>query len=409
MQLIKNKFYLFPLIVFLMGGLFLVGINQAKAVGDASFPQDTYVALDVGDMIITAGSDADTVVATNTNITVTISSGQSFTLESAGRKLLENNGGFSYTCSEGKSSVTLTVSTATTIIITPSSTTCGSTGSAGGSTGGGGGGGGGYVTSSTPTPTPTPVVSTPTPISTPVLSPVSSSPVSLGSTPVSRGFTNLAVLSLKEGDVISAAGSSDPDVYIVNAWGYKRLFLNPVIFGFYGHLGGFNKVKNTVAPIRDTLVTSGLFRNCETNDEKVYGVESTGEDTGTLHWVNTTGAQAVADDPNFFKKVFCINSKEFGWYKQSSPYTSVNQIPAYTRASSTSGAVVSVVLKKVKVVDTVPWLNVRDAGSLSGKVIAQVLPGETYEFVTRNNDGWYNIKKGGVVWGWVSGQYVKEL
>ena len=39
---------------------------------------------------------------------------------------------------------------------------------------------------------------------------------------------------LKEGDVVSAAGSDDPDVYIVNDWGYKRLFLNPVIFGFYG-------------------------------------------------------------------------------------------------------------------------------------------------------------------------------
>src|SRR3990167_5207257 len=44
---------------------------------------------------------------------------------------------------------------------------------------------------------------------------------------------------LTEGNVISAAGSDDPDVYIVNELGYKRLFLNPVIFGFYGHLGGF--------------------------------------------------------------------------------------------------------------------------------------------------------------------------
>lgn len=410
MQLIKNKFHLSLLIVFLAGGLFFVGINQARAVGDAYFQQNTTVTLDVGNFTIVGGSDADTVTTNGTtSITVTISAGQSFELESTDRKTLNNDGGFTPSCTFDKSSVTLTVTTQTTVIITPSSTVCGSV-----SVGGGGGGGGGStISTSTPTPTPTPTPTstpafTPTPTSTPVLSPVPS-PVSLGSTPASRGFTSLVALSLKEGDVISAAGSSDPDVYIVNAWGYKRLFLNPVIFGFYGHLGGFSKVKITVAPVRDTLVTSGLFRNCETNDEKVYGVESTGEDTGTLHWVNTTGAQAVADDANFFKKVFCINSKEFGWYKQSAPYTSVNQIPSYTRKVSTSGSPVSVVLKKVKVVNTIPWLNVRDAGSLSGKVIAQVLPNETYEFVTKNSSGWYNIKKGGVAWGWVFGQYVKEL
>ena len=140
---------------------------------------------------------------------------------------------------------------------------------------------------------------------------------------------------LKEGDTISAAGSDDPDVYIVNEWGYKRLFLNPVIFGFYGHLGGFAKVKNVTPAVRDAFPTSGLFRNCETNDPKVYGVEVTGEDTGVLHWVNVSGAQAVADDPNFFKKVFCINNNEFNWYAKGSDYTSVSQVPSYARTSTT--------------------------------------------------------------------------
>lgn len=136
---------------------------------------------------------------------------------------------------------------------------------------------------------------------------------------------------LKEGDVVSAAGSDDPDVYIVNEMGYKRLFLNPVIFGFYGHLGGFAAVKNISSATRDAFGTSGLFRNCETNDEKVYGVETTGEDTGMLHWVNTSGSQAVADDANFFKKVFCVNSNEFNWYSQGTAYTSVSQVPSYSR------------------------------------------------------------------------------
>ncbi len=141
---------------------------------------------------------------------------------------------------------------------------------------------------------------------------------------------------LKEGDVVSAAGSDDPDVYIVNELGYKRLFLNPVIFGFYGHLGGFAAVKNVTPTTRDAFPTSGLFRNCETNDEKVYGVETTGEDTGILHWVNTTGAQAVADDANFFKKVFCINNNEFNWYAKGANYTSVNQVPSYARVPGTT-------------------------------------------------------------------------
>lgn len=400
MQLIKNKPSLSLLLIILVVGLYAVGINYANAVGDAYFPQATTVALDVGNLTIVAGSDADTVVTTSTTITITISTGQTFTLESSDRKLLENDSASSYTyeCLSDKSTIKLTSTTTRTVIITPSATACGTPGNSGG----GGGGGGGTTTSTTATPTPTPTLS---PIATPIST---SAPISMGPTPVSRGFTNLAVLKLKEGDVISASGSSDPDVYIVNAWGYKRLFLNPVIFKFYGHLGGFSKVKTTVVKTRDTLVTSGLFRNCETDDKKVYGVETTGEDTGILHWVNTTGAQAVADDSNFFKKVFCINSNEFNWYKQGIPYTSVNQIPAYTRTTSTSGSPISVVLKKVKVMNTVPWLNVRDSGSLSGKVIAQVLPGEEYEFSTKNSGGWYNIKKGGVVWGWVSGQYVTE-
>src|SRR3989338_4222039 len=183
---------------------------------------------------------------------------------------------------------------------------------------------------STPTPVPTPIptlVATPTP-----------TPVSNRVTPSSLGFTSLLALGLSEGDTISAVGSNlpageagDPDIYIANEWGYKRLFLNPVIFGFYGHLGGFSKVKTVTSATRSIMVTSGLFRNCETNDPKIYGVETTGEDSGILHWVNTTGEQAVTDDPDFFKKVFCINSNEFNWYQKGPDYTSVNQVPPYFR------------------------------------------------------------------------------
>ncbi len=165
-------------------------------------------------------------------------------------------------------------------------------------------------------------------------------PVASAVTPADFGLTEgntVSVDGLPTGDPLF-----DPDIYIVNDWGYKRLFLNPAIFNFYGHLGGFAAVKKVSPATRDAFGTSGLFRNCEAgsswNNGRVYGVEVTGEDVGLLHWVNTTGAQAVQDDPNFFLKVFCINDNEFNWYTNGgtrfgADYTSVNQVPQYNRTS----------------------------------------------------------------------------
>ena len=136
---------------------------------------------------------------------------------------------------------------------------------------------------------------------------------------------------LKEGDLISAIFSDDPDVYIINEHGYKRLFLNPEIFSFYGHLGGFLNVKLVTPEVRDAFETSSLFRNCEEDDVKVYGIAVSDEDAGVLHWVDTSGEQAVTDDPDFFKKVFCINEKEFDWYPKGQLLESVNEVPKYTR------------------------------------------------------------------------------
>ncbi len=141
---------------------------------------------------------------------------------------------------------------------------------------------------------------------------------------------------LKEGDVISATG--DPDVYIVNDFGYKRLFVNPQIFNLYGHLG-WDKIKKVSPAIRDAFITSGLFRNCEatrTTGEKVYGLDVINEDVANLRWINTTGAQAVADDANFFQKVFCINTKETKLYGTGSQYSSVRDIPKYARSGSST-------------------------------------------------------------------------
>ncbi len=138
---------------------------------------------------------------------------------------------------------------------------------------------------------------------------------------------------LKEGDVIT--GKGDIDVFIVNDWGYKRLFLNPAIFGFYGHLG-FAKVKSVNLSTRDSFITSGLFQNCETNDQRIYALEVNGEDTGILHLLNIARVDLLKQDSMFLQKVFCINTREFEWYPKSPiSYTLISQIPNYNRVLST--------------------------------------------------------------------------
>ncbi|OGN12368.1 MAG: hypothetical protein A3B91_02365 [Candidatus Yanofskybacteria bacterium RIFCSPHIGHO2_02_FULL_41_29] len=145
---------------------------------------------------------------------------------------------------------------------------------------------------------------------------------------------------LKEGDLISAIFSDDPDVYIINEQGYKRLFLNPEIFKFYSHLGGFANIKLVTPEIRDSFPTSGFFRNCEDNDQKVYGTSVEGEDTGRLHWINKSGDQAVQEDPDFFKKVFCINRKEFNWYPRGTEFKALKEVPRYNRSVEAENPVI---------------------------------------------------------------------
>ncbi|MDX1607760.1 MAG: hypothetical protein R3251_00920 [Candidatus Spechtbacterales bacterium] len=140
--------------------------------------------------------------------------------------------------------------------------------------------------------------------------------------------------NLTEGDVISASG--DPDIYIVNEHGYKRLFLNPEIFNFYGHLGGFENVREIRPFERDSFQTTTYFQNCESGIPAIYAVEVTGEDIATLHWLDVSGEEALAADPNFFKKVFCINNNEFKWYSLGIKYTSMDQVPNYTREGAAS-------------------------------------------------------------------------
>lgn len=139
---------------------------------------------------------------------------------------------------------------------------------------------------------------------------------------------------LTEGDLISATG--DPDVYIVSAVGFKRLFLNPAIFDMYGHLGGWAAVKEVSGATRDAFETSLLFRDCEANDPNVHVLEPTGEDTASLHWLAVSAEIATEADSRFFDKVFCINHAEYVWYTLDYNYIAMDEIPTYARTVPSS-------------------------------------------------------------------------
>lgn len=123
---------------------------------------------------------------------------------------------------------------------------------------------------------------------------------------------------LVEGNLIRAEG--DFDIFIISQYGYKRLFLNPVIFEMYGHLGSWDDVKTVTPETRDAFVTSTHYRYL--NEDKVYHLEVTGEDTGALQWINMTGEDFLAQGGTA-NAIFTINESEFNWYPKGEDLTSL--------------------------------------------------------------------------------------
>ncbi len=110
---------------------------------------------------------------------------------------------------------------------------------------------------------------------------------------------------LIEGDLIGAYEYGDPDIYIVNKTqvrSYKRIIINPTILSYYGHLGGFNNIKSVTPDQLDAFPVSGFFRL--NGDNKVWCLEVANEDYGILHHISGTDIQSLADDPDFFLKIF---------------------------------------------------------------------------------------------------------
>lgn len=123
---------------------------------------------------------------------------------------------------------------------------------------------------------------------------------------------------LTEGDLIRAQG--DFDIFIINQYGYKRLFLNPAIFEMYGHLGSWSDVKTVTPETRDAFITSSHYRYV--NEDKVYHLEVTGEDTGVLQWINMT-AENFLSQGGKANAIFTINKSELDWYSKGADKTAL--------------------------------------------------------------------------------------
>lgn len=82
-------------------------------------------------------------------------------------------------------------------------------------------------------------------------------------------------------------------------------------------------------------------------------------------------------------------------------------LPSATSTPAQATATPAVASLRLKITSTpTGYLNVRDLPSPQGKIIAKVLPGEVYTYVTAKN-GWYEIMLNNQL-GWVSGQYVTK-
>lgn len=125
---------------------------------------------------------------------------------------------------------------------------------------------------------------------------------------------------LGEGSIISSyTYNQDPDMYIINDFGYKRLLLHHQIFSFYKHLKP-SEIIQVLPSIKDEFITSNYYKRCEKDDNNIYTLILSGEDAAMLHPLNATADAISEEEPDFFEKVFCVNEKEFEWYQKGSVY-----------------------------------------------------------------------------------------
>ncbi|HUT96323.1 MAG TPA: hypothetical protein VMW82_02020 [Candidatus Paceibacterota bacterium] len=279
------------LIIFIL--IFIMEGNPVFAAHDTvtvSEDTDIYFSGNGETIVMESGSELAGFVVYTDYMTLDLEDGSSVVLISATRKIMTVDPVIAEVVCYGAlnySDITLTSTTTQTITLTFGDS-CPAIPSSGGSSGGGGA----YVIPVVPI---TPIIPT----------------TSTNAKPEDYG--------LKEGDSIRAEG--DFDIFIINQYGYKRLFLNPTIFNMYGHLGSWEDVKTVAPETRDAFITSTHYRFVD--EDKVYHMNVTGEDTGTLHWLNMTGENFLVQGGKS-EAIFIINKSEFEWYEKGEEKNSLN-------------------------------------------------------------------------------------
>jgi hypothetical protein len=292
-----------------------------------NFSSNTPVGLTspVTTLTILSGSAADAfkVNATSVIVSLSNSTGGSFTLTSAAYDLFLSQTGTTgtttQTCISGLATVTISQpSGAGVYTIAPTGSQCG-----------------GASPTPTPTPTPTPIP-TPTPDGGTILPPF---PITFTPPPANLNTaTSTLPTGISEGDLVR--GPDDIKVYIVNAYGYIRHIFNPKVFSFYHHFK-WTSVKNLDLTTFAILRPSDLYR--ADGDTKVYSLKEVDEQKGIAQkrWLNITAGDftSLLFDP---RQIFTINAQERDYYqngvsltKADFPYTVRRNQLVQVEASST--------------------------------------------------------------------------
>ena len=212
--MIKNKFLVTSLIA--LTSVFVPILAQA-AYNDVSLGTSAIITINNplgGAVSLTVDGSADvieSIVIGSTSFSVTLQSGSTLTVSSAGRNLITTDApaaNVSISCGDSSSSMTLTATAAVTVSVSVSANACGaaaaSSSGSGGSNGpvaqSGGGGGGSYIA---PSPTAVPTVAT-----TPGTSSGSSSVTVASFANVNLGSRSSAVKTLQQ------ILNSDPDTQV---------------------------------------------------------------------------------------------------------------------------------------------------------------------------------------------------
>ncbi|MEK9157655.1 MAG: Asp-tRNA(Asn)/Glu-tRNA(Gln) amidotransferase subunit GatC [Patescibacteria group bacterium] len=134
---------------------------------------------------------------------------------------------------------------------------------------------------------------------------------------------NLEIEKLSEGDVIKS-DSTDPESYMINKYGYKRLILKNIFEKIF-----LNKqIKLVTRSVANKFPTTNIYKL--ENTENIYALEISGEDSAIMHALKVANPQN--QDPEFHNKIFMISEEEFNQYPQGIAYTSISQVPVYSRA-----------------------------------------------------------------------------